>query len=97
MQLEEASWDKAAEDVVVSVGGCIGAGRSDGDLMGQEVGKGNDVAPAFGLQHILPACLILLVKPLSYLQGALLPHSCSKLELMSVPRYNLFMQVGEWM
>ena len=54
-------------DVVVRVGQCRGAGCSDGDLMGQEMGKGDDVAPSIGLQHLLPACLILLVKPLSYL------------------------------
>ena len=49
------------------------AGCSDVDLMGQEVGKGDDIAPSFGLQQALPACLILLVKPLSYLYRALLP------------------------
>lgn len=63
-----APQDKAAVDVILRVEGCMEAGCSDGDLMGQEVGKGDDVAPAFGLQHTLPACLILLVKPFSYLQ-----------------------------
>lgn len=67
VQQELVPWEYAAVDVVVRVEKCIGAGCSDGDLVGQEVGKGDDVAPSFGLQHLLPACLILLVKPLGYL------------------------------
>lgn len=42
-------------------------GYDGGDLMGQEVGKGDDVAPSFGLQQAIPAGLILLIKPLCYL------------------------------
>lgn len=53
----------------------MGAGYGGGDLMGQEVGKGDNIAPSSGLQQALPACLVLLIKPLRNLYRALLPIS----------------------
>ncbi len=45
--------------------------------MGQEMGKGNDITALPLLQQLLPACLVLLVKPLCYFKGPVYPLSCS--------------------
>ena len=45
--------------------------------MGQEMGKGDDVTTLPLLQQPLPACLVLLVKPLCYAKGPEHSLSCT--------------------
>jgi hypothetical protein len=45
--------------------------------MGQEMGKGDDITTMLLLQQLLPACLVLLVKPLCYIKGPMYPLTCS--------------------
>jgi len=41
------------------------------------MGKANDITTLPLLQQFLPACLVLLVKPLCYFKGPMYPLSCS--------------------
>lgn len=54
--------------------------------MGQEMGKGNDITALPLLQQLLPACLVLLVKPLCYFKGPVYPLSCSSEALRILTR-----------
>ena len=54
--------------------------------MGQEMGKGDDITTLLLLQQLLPACLVLPVKPLCYVQGPLHPLSCSSVPLCTLTK-----------
>lgn len=55
--------------------------------MGQEMGEGDDITTLPSLQQFLPACLVLLVKPLCYLNRPVYPLSCSSEALCILTKF----------